>query len=194
MPSPRDRFEIYPDRQPSSRALDGNDWIEARAGGLETPILARIGRNRDGRPIITGLMIGEFDDGEITADTLRAIRPRALLEQLFEGFDADEPPGLTTPAAEGELPDLLEQVEWGLMQEHVWSPAREQAVDQQQTTPARGPSQDQLREFAAIYRERLADPGRARPMTATAEAMRISRPTANRWAKLCRDRGLLPPK
>ncbi|WIX99333.1 hypothetical protein QRX60_35530 [Amycolatopsis mongoliensis] len=194
MPSPRDRFEIYPDRQPSSRALDGDDWIEARAGGLEAPILARVGRSRDGRPVITGLMIGEFDDGEITADTLRAIRPRALLAQLFEDFDPGEPPSPAT-AAEGELPDLLDDdlMTWGLMQEHVSSPAREQAPDQMAVTPPRGPSLDQLRRFAEVYqREWERFPHRA--MTATAEAMTISRPTANRWAKQCRERGLLPPK
>lgn len=194
MPSPRDRFEIHPDRQPSSRALDGEDWIEARAGGLEAPILARVGRSRDGRPIITGLMIGEFDDGEITADTLRAIRPRALLAQLFEDFDPGEPPTLPS-AAEGELPDMLDddQLAWGLMHEHVSSPAREQAPEQEAVTPARGPSLDQLNQFVEVYqREWKRLPNRA--MTSTAEAMSISLPTAHRWAKRCRDRGLLPPK
>lgn len=193
MSSPRDRFEIYPDRQPASSALDGDDWIEARAGGLEAPILARIGRSQDGRPIITGLMIGEFDDGEITADTLRALRPRALLAQLFEDFAPGEPPAPPAAAEDGQLPDMLEQVEWGLMQEHVWAPAREQAPEQEAVTPPRGPSLDQLRQFAEVYqREWERFPSRA--MTSTAEAMSISRPTANRWAKRCREHGLLPPK
>ncbi|GGM67078.1 hypothetical protein GCM10012275_42000 [Longimycelium tulufanense] len=190
-----ERFEFHTEHIPDDDLITRGPWIEASAGGLDAPILVRVGKSADGRPVITGLIIGEYEDKEITSDTLRKIRVGALLSQLFEGFDPDTPPGLTSPDAEGFSEDLGAQIDWGLMHEHVWHPAQDADPRPRQLAEARsrGPSDDDLRAFAKTYhRELMRNPRRA--MTATARALNISRATANRWADACRGNGYLPPK
>jgi len=154
-------------------------WQRVTGGGLSTPLLVRIGQGRDGRPVVNGLIIGaEEPPPEITTDSLRSIRLGALLAQLFENFDPENP-----PTWEDGIPD---QVEWGLIHEHVWRPAVRSGAS------SRGPSDAELDRFARTYQREFIR-NRRRAMTATAEEMGISRATANRWAERCRDRGYLPP-
>ena len=195
MPPP-DRFLFNMESDPDPDVLEQGRWIEVEGGGMSDPIFVRIGRSPDDRPIITGLLMGQYSDAEITADTLRDIRPRPLLTQLFEDFDHDKPPVWPSNLTEITPNDVHESILWGLMYRDVWLPAEKQqgpGAKPKKAPGSRGPSTEDLRKFAKTYlRERRHNPGRA--MTATAEAMRVSRATANRWAALCREQRLLPPK
>ncbi|GAA4682233.1 hypothetical protein Prum_053520 [Phytohabitans rumicis] len=155
-------------------------WHRVTGGGLPFPVLIRIGKARDERPFVSGLIVGDGEPVEVTPDTLRTIRIGAILAQLFEGFDPTRPPRWEA--------DLADQVAWGLMYEQVWRPAP--VVD---AGAGRGPTDGDLQRFAQVYqRERVRNPRRA--MAATAEALNISVATAHRRATLCRERRYLPPK
>lgn len=74
----------------TNHALPGA-WMTLRGGPLPVPICMRIDRAEDGRYIITGLLIGLHSRDEITWETLRSIRPAALLAMIFSGIDPREP-------------------------------------------------------------------------------------------------------
>ncbi|WP_300267459.1 hypothetical protein [Microbacterium sp.] len=103
-----------------------------------------------------------------------------MLEQLFKGFDDAPPP---------DPDDLDAQIVSGLMQQTYDLGAPRLAAESR--TSGRGAKHDALKSFADRYRvEFERNPRRA--MTATAEALHMSRATANRWARKCRDVGMLP--
>ncbi|MEV6817917.1 hypothetical protein AB0M72_04090 [Nocardiopsis dassonvillei] len=172
-----DRFSFDMEQTPSEETAESDAWVRVTGGGLDTPVLVRVAYGRDGRPIMTGLIIGDDGPAEITADTLRRIRIGALLEQLTTGFDPSEPP---------PWDDLRAQTEWGLMHEFT----RRSPPPMPQQSRTRGPSDDELRHFAEVYRTEVRR-NRRRAMTATAESVGVSRATANRWAQQCRKYGYL---
>ena len=179
---PEDEFQFLPDSRPSEEEFDGESWTWVRGGGLEQPLYARIGWSADGRPVITGLLLGAGGGAEITSSTLRSVRVGALLEQLFAGFTLDSFP---------KYGDLDDELEWALMQQTYVAGAPKLPDDSR--AAARGAGNELLADFARRYSEEIVrNPRRA--MTTTAEAFHISRATANRWAERCRDIGLLPPR
>lgn len=177
------RFQFDMDWLADDDLLIGHKWHRVTGGGLALPVLVRIGKTADGRPVVSGLIVGEAGPVEVTPDALRSIRIGAILAQLFEDFDPDGPPGWEA--------DLGDQVAWGLMHQDVWQPA--QPVSDGSDSTGRGPSDADLRRFAQAYqRELVRQPRRA--MAAAAEALNISVATAHRWAAQCRKRGYLAPK
>jgi hypothetical protein len=157
-------------------------WVAVRDGGLEHPVFIRLGWSRDWQIVVTGLVINPDDPGEITSETLRSIPVARILADLIDHYQ------------------LAGTLSWP---EHV--DARDHRSVLHQALAVRAPrllresrarggaaTSDDLSRFADIYNEqRIRQPHRA--MTATAEALHISRATANRWAKRCRTQGLLPP-
>jgi hypothetical protein len=174
------RFEFIMEYMLDPEVLEYPAWINVVGGGLTTPIAVRVGKDRDGRPIISGLIVGDRSPTEITSDSLRAIRVGAILKQLFEGFDPSSPPKFHA--------DLGDQIEWHLMHEHVWKGS---ALVESAT--GRGPSSAELKRFADIYRQELVR-DRNRAIAATANILNISPATAHRRVAACRAQGLLPPK
>lgn len=173
-------FRFTPDSRPHEEEFEHESWTAVSGGGLDRSIYVRVGWTADGRPALTGMVLGADGPAEITPSSLRSIRIGALLEELFSGFSLDEPPGDD---------DFAEAIEWGLMQQTYLSGAP-RLPDRSKTS--RGAEDSDLERFARIYTENVVrNPRRA--MTATAAEMSVSRATANRWAAQCRERGLLPP-
>ncbi|WP_344163804.1 hypothetical protein [Nocardiopsis rhodophaea] len=175
-----DRFSFEMEYAPGEELVESYDWVRVSGGGLAVPILVRVAYGRDGRPIMTGLIIGDDGPAEITADTLRSIRVGALMEQLFEGFD----PGGRPPAD-----DFDAEVTWALMYDFTHRTPAPPPPERRQGR-SRGPTDEELQHFAEVYRREIRRSPR-RAMTATAESVGVSRATANRWAKLCREQGYL---
>jgi hypothetical protein len=168
------------EQTPSTELAENDAWVRVTGGGLDIPVLVRVAYGRDGRPMMTGLIIGNDGPAEITADTLRHIRIGALLEQLTAGFSPHDPP---------LVDDLRAQTEWGLMHEFT----RRSPPPAPEQTRSRGPSDAELRHFAEVYRTEVRR-NRRRAMSATAEEVGVSRATANRWAAQCRKYGYLDRK
>lgn len=180
---PSDRFEFRPDSRPPREEFEEESWTEVEGGGLEHPIYVRLARSTDGRRVITGMVLGSaIPQHEITASSLRKVRIGAILEQLFDGFDEDPVPAYD---------DFEAQIEWGLMHQTYDLGAPQLATESR--VSERGAQQGTLEAFADRYRlEFEKNPRRA--MTATAEALHISRATANRWAEKARQARLLPQR
>jgi len=141
-------------------------WVRVEGGDLPMPIEIRVDRAQDGRFVFSGIKIGTegmWGYEEITSQTLREIRLAEILAAYYEVF----------------RPDYVFEMESGLAK--VSHPNR----------PPRGPDNQALGYFARTYLTELArQPHRA--MTAAARKHNISRATANRWAAVCREIGLLP--
>lgn len=179
MPDPR--FEFTPDHPPAPEEFEDASWTQVEAGGLEQPIHVRLGYSADGRRIITGLVVGgAFPHAEITSTSLRKVRIGAILEQLFDGYDVAEPPAYD---------DLEAQIEWGLM--HQAYDQHASRLTESSRAGERAASPSTLKHFAERYLMEL-DRNPRRAMTAAADALHISRATANRWARRAREEGLLP--
>lgn len=177
MPDPRFQFA---DLRPTPEEFEDASWTQVEAGGLEQPVHVRLGYSADGRRIITGLMVGAtFPHAEITSTSLRKIRIGAILEQLFDGYDEASPP---------PYDDFDAQIEWGLMHQAYDQHAAH--LPESSRAGERGAEGESLIAFADRYRVEV-DRNPRRAMTATAEAMHISRATANRWAKKARNLGLI---
>jgi hypothetical protein len=157
-------------------------WVEVDGGDLIEPVRMRINRGADGRFAVTGLVLGPSARQEITSDTLRRLRLAEIIRTFVDGWNPNQ-----APDPDGDQDEFLS---YWLFKEHVVDVVQlAGTVD----TPSRGPRDDEYRRFAATYlRERARNPQRA--MTAAAAAHSISRTTANRWAKACRERGYLPPR
>jgi hypothetical protein len=176
-------------RTPESWLQAPGGWVSVSRGGLFEPVLMRINKSSDGRFVVTGLVIGMSGQRELTSHTLRSIKLGAIMRELFKDFDPTRPPESYPGEPSYALLDRYDQVmSWWLMKELV--------VDEAVPVGASGGDgerPDRYRIFAETYLRELArDPRRA--MTATAMAHHISRATANRWAKVCRQRGHLPAK
>lgn len=154
----------------------GTGWLQVSGGGLDSPIYIRLAHTRDGGSVINGLIMGGDEQRpEITANTLRQIKPREILSTLLRKFDLLDRPE-----------DFLAYITWS----EVYLSDVDRIPSQGSSVRGSGTA-DLLDEFARIYmKERAIQPHRA--MTAAAEAMHISRATANRWAARARERGLIP--
>jgi hypothetical protein len=149
-------------------------WVRVSGGDLPFPVEFRIHRHDDGRYVVTGLMTGdEFNPQEITAQDLRQIRLSKILAWLLRDFDPDNLPAWS-PRTSIRLAAELNA------QRGLTAAGR-----------SRAPDETTLRDFARTYLTELARQPR-RAMTAAARAHNISRATANRWAAICRQIGLLP--
>jgi hypothetical protein len=139
-------------------------WVLVEGGDLPLPVEIRVDRMPDGRHVVAGLRIEWPPDPRgITSQTLREIRLSEILAAYYDEFQ----------------PDYVFEIESSIAE--VSYPAR----------PPRGPGNQALMEFARTYMTELARQPR-RAMTAAAKAHNISRATANRWAAICRELGLLP--
>lgn len=176
-------YSFMPMDSPNWDSLGEDEWTRVEGGSLPAAIYIRVELSRDGKPVITGLVLGAaWPRAEITANSLRDIKPREILAALFSTYDPSNPP---------PLEEWAEAVTWGLMHE-VYMMNTPQAPFDSQSSRGAGTS-DRIVEFASIYRREMrVQPKRA--MTATAKAMNISRATANRWAARARDLGLLAPR
>ena len=176
-------YSFMPMESPNWDDLGEDEWTRVEGGGLPAAIYIRVELSRDGKPMITGMILGgAWPRNEISANTLRDIKPREILTELFSHFDPSAPPN----SEEWE-----ESITWGLMHEVYMMRLPRVPVDSVSTRGAS--TSDRLAEFAEVYlREMRLQPRRA--MTATAKAMNISRATANRWAAMARARGLLASK
>lgn len=145
--------------------------VRVSGGDLPCPIQLRISRTADGRLVVTGLSIGDEESlSEITSQTLREIRLRDVMTELFFA-------NLFDPFVDMVIEGVNEMATKGGFAE----------------ANAKGLDSGSLQAFARTYLTELArQPQRA--MTATAKAHNISRATANRWAQECRRLGYLPSK
>lgn len=177
------KYGFVPMDQPNWEDLSEDEWVRVEGGGLSAPIYVRVIKTNDGGVAINGLVMGAaWPRSEVTANELRQVRPRDILNQLFADFDPNSPP---------DYDDWEDSITWGLMHEVYMMRLPTVPVESSAARSAGTP--DKLEEFARIYlREFKLRPKKA--MTATAEAMNISRATANRWAARARDRGLLPQR
>jgi hypothetical protein len=166
---------------PVLHGMDGI-WLTLKDGPLPVPITVRIDRTKEGRFIITGLVIGlrESDRREITWETMRQIRLAAVLEELFAGWDPMNPARLARSRRGQTLLVLWELLGRGLPDVQLEDrPRRHAAAD--------------LRKFAEVYLRNLAaKPNRA--TKATADELHCSRATVIRRIAEARAAGLLPPK
>lgn len=179
-------YSFTPISSPNWEDLDDDEWTRVEGGGLPAPIYVRVKLTRDGRTAIDGLILGAaWPRAEITANTLRVVRPRELLDALFANFDPSR------PVRAADLDEWEESVTWGLVQEVFMMRTPPIQAD---SAGARGAvTTDRLHQFADVYlRELRVNPRKA--MTTTAATMNISRATANRWADRARAQGLLPEK
>lgn len=163
------------------------DDTDGHAGRL----FVRIRKATDGRLVITGIHMS--DDREITANTLRAIQPAAILRTIAWRETGESP-----PRSVGEIsPTGLVRFEGVAMELEAIAETAEQTSDESKRG-RRGPSRGELERFAETYRRHLrADP--FNPIAATLLDMRrsgrpIGRATAHRWLTRCRELGLLDRK
>ncbi len=177
-------YTFTPMEAPNWESLaEFDEWTRVEGGGLSAPIYIRIVKTSDGKVAIDGLMIGgSWPRPEVTANSLREIRPREILNALFAEFDPFSPP---------DYEDWEESITWGLMNEVYMMRLPRSPIE---SAGVRGAATvDRLEEFSRRYTAEVA----TRPkgaMSATAKAMNISRATAHRWADQARAKGLLPPK
>jgi hypothetical protein len=162
--------------------LEGT-WLRLKDGPLPVPITVRIESTKEGRFIITGLVIGllESEHREITWETLRRIRPATVLAQLFKGWDRMNPAGQASRSRRGQtLLGLWYELHRGLPEVQLDDRPRRRAASD-------------LREFAEVYLRNLAaTPNKA--TAATASQLHCSRATVIRRIAEAREAGLLPRK
>jgi hypothetical protein len=169
---------------PEALALSRGGWVRVERGGLPHPIYVRIGV-RTGRPRIIGVLVD--NDQEVTADLLRSIRVGRLLEQFLAGV-TDDAPDLT--AVKFKYRQMVTE-DWIAMREFVEQAGPAPADQGTRARKGQAPTDEALREFAAVYRHHLGTNPR-RAMSATASDMHMARSTAYRWADMCRNAGHLP--
>lgn len=175
---------------PGDDTVEG-DWYAVRGISERTStagdLLVRVGQSTDGRVILTGLlMTGEH---EITANTLRAIQPAKIVRMIAWRDEGSAP-----PRAVGGVDPLTGLARFeGVAMEFEAIAANAPSVGDESKRGRRGPSRDDLEEFARVYlgfyRSGLAD-----PVKQTTRALSISRATAHRRIDKCRAAGLLPTR
>ena len=180
------RFSWEPKHFPDPAPMPFGAWVWVSGGPLPCEVALRLHRHADGRYVFTGMVISEPlpTPMEITSQVLRQIRLSEIQAALFgpDGLFGDFDPA--SPPADGSTPSP-EATRWlaNLAARH----------GQIASGPSRGPDEAVLRGFALTYQKELArQPSRA--MSTAAKAHSISRATANRWAALCRNTGLLPQR
>ncbi|TFD13855.1 hypothetical protein E3T35_03730 [Cryobacterium sp. TMT1-2-2] len=167
--------------------LAGRDWhavddTEGHAGRL----FVRVSKAADGRPVITGL---HMSGSEITANTLRAIQPAAILRTLTWREDGGAP-----PRSVGEVSPMTGLARFeGVADEISAISEATDATQEQSQRGSRAPRREHLVRFAEVYRRHLQEsPYNA--MTLTARELLMHRATAHRWRDKCRELGLLDQK
>lgn len=181
------RWNISTHVTPPPAELDDGTWHAVDDSENETGrIFVRVAEATDGRLIIVGLHLS--GEHEITANTLRAIQPAAILRTIAWRENNDAP-----PRSDGDIgPAGLARFE-GVADEIAAISDTAPPTEQQSKRGRRGPSSDELARFADIYRRHLREnPYNA--MDRTARELNIHRATAHRWHERCRDQGLLDPK
>ncbi|MDQ0576468.1 hypothetical protein [Agromyces albus] len=179
-------YEFAPDSRPPAEAFEEESWTHVSGGGLPAPIYIRVSRAANGRPVVTGLVVGAtWPNAEITADVLRSIRLGEIVRELHKGFSPTEVP---------PYDDFRAQIEWALMHQTYVEGA---ATLTEPSRAFRG-DEERLRVFARTYQANIVRSPRS-PMAATLrdlenrqEFLKISRATLYRWLERCRDLGLLP--
>jgi len=158
-------------------------WLRLKGGPLPVPVTIRIDSTREGRFVITGLVIGlgPREREEITWETLRQIKLATVLEQLFEGWEPMNPARQAMRSSRSQsLLMLWERLGRGLPEVQLEDRPRRHAASN-------------LREFAEVYLRNLAaTPNRA--TAATAAELHCSRATVIRRLAEARTAGLLPAK
>lgn len=198
-------------------------WVEVEGGGLPLPLVVRIDRTKDGRFVITGMLMGRDDHREIDWATMRSIKPASILSMIFAGFDPKLPEKLvddkwldqwrtiTGPVSEEDLKsgsgdwlrsrletsdEAVEAFARAMRAHDIWRRLGgdvEAGASVTEVTRPRSSVATNLTEFADVYRRHVAANPR-RATAATAEELHISRATAIRRIAECREIGLLPPK
>jgi hypothetical protein len=177
--------------------IEGASWIRAEGGDLPHPVLVRLGLGDDNRIVATGVLIEA--EGELSTRALRlplagivaafvaaASRPatyKRLRRELF-GIDAE---------SEGEAawrPDAPEGMPaWWLAADFLSSADRTQAVPR--VRPGRrGYPDAHYRQVAQAYGRAKRKRPRA-PIKALMAELHITEPTAHRWLRTARERGLV---
>lgn len=184
---PPSRWDVTADAEPPVDELSSGSWLaisdtEGGAGEL----FVRIAGAADGRPIITGLYLG--GEREITANTLRAIQPAAILRTITWRESGSAPPasvGGIGPTGLARFEDVVDAIDSVV--------ENAQPVDEQSTRGSRAPSRAKLERFAETYRRCLRENAYDAVARAALES-HIHRATAHRWIARCRDLGLLDPR
>lgn len=184
---PPSRWDVNADVQPPVDELSSGSWLavtdtEGDAGEL----FIRLGAAADGRPIITGMYLSGAR--EITANTLRAIQPAAILRTITWRESGSAPPasvGGIGPTGLARFEDVVDVIDAAV--------DGAQPAESASTRGSRAPRRDDLERFAATYRRFL----RESPYDAVARTacdLKMHRATAHRWIARCRDLGLLDPR
>lgn len=175
---------------PDDTTLHG-DWYAVRGISERTrpagDLLVRVGRSTDGRLILTGLLMAS--EGEITANTLRAIQPAKIVQTIAWREHGGEPPRAVGPAIG---PTGLHRFE-GVAMEFEAITANAPAVDDEAKRGRRGPSRSDLEHFAHVYLG-FYRAGKSDPVKQTTRALNISRATAHRRIDQARALGIIPPR
>jgi hypothetical protein len=157
----------------------GETWHRVTGGKLQRDVLIRLGKV-DGRLVCTGLTLGlSTPDDEVSARGLREVPLGEIMAavgaQLAGAGDYDS--ALHKAVAQHYAKQMLE----GTAHEFSGRPARP------------GPSgwpREHYERVAATYREALVKAPKA-PVEFVRAAMHTTEPTARRWIKTARDKGLL---
>ena len=181
------RWDINEHAAINPDAFTAGDWHTVDdTRGAAGRFYVRVGKSPDGQLVITGILMGgdPIPGGvalpAITARTLREIQPREILKTM-QWRETESPP----PRGIGPVDRLTGLADFEGMTERIETAAREQ-----KGRGRPGPSQVQLREFAAVYLGHREHAG-ARAMSHTYRELHMSRTKAHRWAKQCRELGFI---
>lgn len=175
---------------PDNDTLDG-DWYAVRGANDRTEaageLLVRIGQSTDGRIIITGLLMS--GDVEITANTLRAIQPAKIVRTIAWREEGGEP-----PRAVGDVDPITGLARFeGVAMEFEAITANAPITSEESKRGRRGPSRDDLEQFARVYLG-FYRAGKSDPVKQTTRTLNISRATAHRRIAQARELGLIPTR
>ncbi|MBF0673169.1 MAG: hypothetical protein IR160_11360 [Salinibacterium sp.] len=167
------------------------DWYAVRGTTDRTraagDLLVRVGESTDGRLILTGLRI--VGEREITANTLRAIQPAKIVQTIAWRETSGKP-----PRAVGDVDPLTALARFeGVAMEFEAIAADAPVTGGESKRGRRGPSRDDLEQFADVYLG-FYRAGKADPVKQTTRALNISRATAHRRITQARKLGFIPPR
>ena len=175
---------------PDDSALTG-DWYAVRGISERTEaagdLLVRVGHSADGRVILTGIAMSGAD--EISANTLRAIQPAKIVRTIAWREEGGEP-----PRAVGDVDPITGLARFeGVAMEFEAIAANAPITGDESKRGRRGPSRDDLEQFARVYLG-FYRAGKSDPVKQTTRALNISRATAHRRITQARELGLIPPR
>ncbi|MGN6244514.1 MAG: hypothetical protein ACTHQ3_12715 [Motilibacteraceae bacterium] len=167
----------------SPPALAEGGWAEFRGGPLGQPVWLRFAQVAGRRAVVAVLVGGAEGEepAEVKGEDLRRLRLGELLAATFEVPEPEPGAGQYDDPTAWEAAVVQDFI--GRLPEVAESPRRRGVA----------PTDDELRTFAAVYQRELQRRPRS-AMTSAARQCNLSRTTANRWAKICRERGFLPER